>query len=103
MLTMDFAAAKFCRVQPSEDPVGIPQLLGVASAVYEDSIRARLVGAGLSGISRSGVHVLEGMVYRHKPARWLTGELGITKQAESQLLDRLVRDGYLEREANPED
>jgi DNA-binding MarR family transcriptional regulator len=81
----------------------MPELLRAASTAYEKAVRASLAGARCGDIPRSGVHVLEGLVYRGKPAQSLTKELGISKQAESQLFERLVHAGYLERAPDPED
>jgi DNA-binding MarR family transcriptional regulator len=52
---------------------------------------------------RNGPFVLGGMANRGGTAAGLIRELGVTKQAASQLIDTLVLRGYLEREVNPDD
>jgi len=52
---------------------------------------------------RNGPHVLGGMVNHGVAAARLLVELGVSKQARSQLVDTLVVRGYLERADDPED
>ncbi len=52
---------------------------------------------------RNGAAVIGGMGNRDLPAGVLVRQLGVTKQAASQLIDTLVLRGYLHRETDPED
>jgi DNA-binding MarR family transcriptional regulator len=85
------------------DEVVIPALLRAARGSYGNAIRARLAQAGFEDVPRNGAYVLGGMVNHGGSAGGLVRELGVSKQAASQLIDTLVLRGYLEREADPED
>jgi DNA-binding MarR family transcriptional regulator len=52
---------------------------------------------------KNGPYVLGGMANRGGVLADLTRELGVTKQAASQLIDTLVLRGYLDRAVNPDD
>jgi DNA-binding MarR family transcriptional regulator len=85
-----------------EDP-SIPALLRGARGSYGDAIRARLAEAGFDDMPRNGSFVLGGMANHGGSAGDLIRELGVSKQAASQLVDVLVLRGYLDRRVNPED
>jgi DNA-binding MarR family transcriptional regulator len=85
------------------DEVVIPALLRAARGSYGNAIRAQLAEAGFEDIPRNGAYVLGGMVNHGGSASGLVRELGVSKQAASQLIDTLVLRGYLEREADSED
>jgi DNA-binding MarR family transcriptional regulator len=85
------------------DEIVLPALLRAARGSYARAIRARLAELGLEDLPRNGPHVLGGIVNHDGPARNLIHELGISKQAASQLIDTLVIRGYLERASDPED
>ncbi|AHI00127.1 hypothetical protein GCM10010174_82400 [Kutzneria viridogrisea] len=88
---------------PAEDEVVIPALLRAARGSYGHAIRARLADAGFEDVPHNGAYVLGGMVDHGGSAGQLVRELGISKQAASQLVDALVQRGYLTREDHPED
>ena len=77
------------------DEVVIPALLRAARGSYGHAIRARLADAGFEDIPRNGSYVLGGMVNHGGSAGGLVRELGVSKQAASQLIDTLVLRGYL--------
>jgi DNA-binding MarR family transcriptional regulator len=52
---------------------------------------------------RNGSYVLGGMVNHAGSAGDLVRQLGVSKQAASQLIDTLVVRGYLERDVHPKD
>jgi DNA-binding MarR family transcriptional regulator len=88
---------------PDSDEVVIPALLRAARGTYARAIRSRLAAAGCDDVPRDGAYVLGGMANHGGSAGDLIREMGITKQAASQLIDTLVLRGYLERQVNPED
>jgi DNA-binding MarR family transcriptional regulator len=85
------------------DDVAIPALLGAARGSYGHAMRARLAAAGLDALPRNSAYVLGGIVDHGGSASGLVRELGVSKQAASQLIDTLVVRGYLRREADPDD
>lgn len=85
------------------DDVVIPALLRAARGSYGGAIGERLAVAGFGDLPRNGAYVLGGMVNHGGQAAGLVRQLGVSKQAASQLIDTLVVRGYLEREVNPED
>jgi DNA-binding MarR family transcriptional regulator len=85
------------------DAAVIPALLRAARGSYAHAIRARLVAAGFEDMPRNGSYVLGGIVNQGGSAGSLVRELGISKQAASQLIDTLVVRGYLERQTNAKD
>ena len=89
---------------PAEsEAVALPALLRAARGSYGKAIRARLADAGFADVPRNGAFVLGGMVNHDAPAGGLVRQLGVSRQAASQLIDTLVVRGYLERLADPAD
>ncbi len=84
------------------DRRGIPGLLRAARKAYGTAIRQAFADAGFDDIPRNGAYVLA-RVYDDAPFATLTRELGISKQAVSQLIDAMVMRGYLERSPDAED
>ncbi len=85
------------------DGVVLPALLRAARGSYGRAIRAALADAGFEDMPRNGPHVLGGIVNQGVAAGQLVRELGVSKQAASQLIDTLVLRGYLERRPDPDD
>jgi DNA-binding MarR family transcriptional regulator len=83
--------------------VVIPALLRAARGAYGHSVRTRLAAAGFDDMPKNGPYVLGGMANRGAAAGDLIRELGVTKQAASQLIDTLVVRGYVERHTNAAD
>jgi DNA-binding MarR family transcriptional regulator len=91
---------------PVSDQVGevpIPALLRAARGAYGRAVGARLAAGHFSDVPRNGPFVLGGMAAHGVDAVQLIRQLGVSKQAASQLIDQLVLGGYLRRETNPED
>lgn len=86
----------------SQDVV-IPALLRAARGSYGVAIREELYAAGFDDMPRNGSYLLGGMVNHGGSPGGLVRELGVSKQAASQLIDTLVLRGYLERHTNTED
>jgi DNA-binding MarR family transcriptional regulator len=85
------------------EEVSIPALLRAARGAYGHAVSARLAAAEFDDMPRNGPYVLGGMANHGGSAGDLIRQLGVTKQAASQLIDTLVIRGYLERQVNPED
>jgi DNA-binding MarR family transcriptional regulator len=86
-----------------EDEIVIPALLRAARGSYGGAIRRELAAAGFDDLPRNSAYVLGGAANHGIPVGQLTAEIGMTKQAASQLLDALVLRGYLERSTDPAD
>jgi DNA-binding MarR family transcriptional regulator/catechol 2,3-dioxygenase-like lactoylglutathione lyase family enzyme len=78
-------------------------LMRSARGAYASSIRARLHAIGIDDLPRNGAFILAGIDTTGGPRPDLPGELGVTKQAVSQLIDTLVNRGYLERSTDAQD
>jgi len=85
------------------DDVVIPALLRAARGAYGHAIRKALAEGGFDDGPANGAFVLGGMANHEITAGDLIRQLGVSKQAASQLIDTLVLRGYLEREVNPDD
>src|SRR5690349_21190401 len=83
--------------------VPIPALLRAARFAYGAAIRERLAAAGLEDLPRNGPYVLGGMENQGNAPGDLIRQLGVSKQAASQLIDTLVVRGYVERGFDPDD
>jgi DNA-binding MarR family transcriptional regulator len=80
-----------------------PTLMRSARGVYAQAIRAQLHAIGINDLPRNGMFILAGAGTSGGPGPDLPAELGVTKQAVSQLIDVLVNRGYLERQPDPGD
>jgi DNA-binding MarR family transcriptional regulator len=87
----------------ADDEASIPALLRAARGGYGHAIRKELAAAGFDDVPRNGAYVLGGIVNHGGSAGGLVRELGVSKQAASQLIDTLVVRGYLKRSADDED
>jgi DNA-binding MarR family transcriptional regulator len=85
------------------DDIAIPALLRAARGAYGHSIRKALVNGGFDDVPANGAFVLGGMANHEVTPGDLIRQLGVSKQAASQLIDTLVLRGYLAREVNPDD
>jgi DNA-binding MarR family transcriptional regulator/uncharacterized glyoxalase superfamily protein PhnB len=74
-----------------------PTLMRAARGVYAGSIRAQLRALGLDDLPRNGAFILAGIDASGGLRHDLPAELGVTKQAVSQVIDTLVSRGYVER------
>jgi DNA-binding MarR family transcriptional regulator/catechol 2,3-dioxygenase-like lactoylglutathione lyase family enzyme len=80
-----------------------PALMRSARGVYAQSIRAHLEAIGIDDLPRNGALILAGVDTSGGPRQDLPSELGVTKQAVSQLIDVLVNRGYLTRRPTASD
>jgi DNA-binding MarR family transcriptional regulator len=85
------------------DQMGLPGLLRGARTAYRNAIRAAFADAGFDDMPRNGAYVLARVYEDDAPFTGLTRELGISKQAVSQLIDTMVMRGYLDRSPDTED
>jgi DNA-binding MarR family transcriptional regulator len=83
--------------------MGIPGLLRGARQAYGTVVRQAFADAGFEDIPRNGAFVLARVYDGSSEPSVLTRDLGISKQAVSQLIDTMVMRGYLERTPDPED
>jgi DNA-binding MarR family transcriptional regulator len=81
----------------------LPPLLGAARRTYTSAIRAALFGAGFDDVPRRGGSLLGRIARSGHDLRDVAGELAVSKQAASQLVDTLVTRGYVERRPDPDD
>jgi DNA-binding MarR family transcriptional regulator len=85
------------------DDAALPTLLGAARRTYGDAIRRALDAAGMSDLPGRG-SLLVGTIPRGgTPLQVLPTQMGVSKQAVSQVVDALVDRGYLSRAADPAD
>ena len=85
------------------DEVVIPALLRASRGAYGHAVRANLAHGGFDDLPANGPYILGGIANHGGTAGGLVRELGVSKQAASQLIDTLVLRGYLERHPDPED
>lgn len=85
------------------DEFGTPTLMRSARGAYAQSIRAQLQAIGVDDLPRNGAFILAGIDTSGGPRQDLPAELGVTKQAVSQVIDVLVNRGYLTRRPTPGD
>src|ERR1700722_9654783 len=90
-----------------DDDTPIPTLMRGARGAYAQAIRAELEAIGIDDLPRNGVGVLFGTLSSDsgpgERGPSLRAQLGITKQAVSQLVEILVGRGYLVRKDDPDD
>ena len=80
-----------------------PALMRAARGAYAQSIRAQLHAIGVDDLPRNGAFLLAWIDTTGCPRQDLPAELGVTKQAVSQVIDTLVNRGYLIRSPDPGD
>jgi DNA-binding MarR family transcriptional regulator len=85
------------------ESLATPTLMRAARGVYASSIRAELHSIGIDDLPRNGAFVLAGIDGTGGPRGDLPADLGVSKQAVSQLIDTLVSRGYVERSPDPGD
>jgi DNA-binding MarR family transcriptional regulator len=83
--------------------LAFPALLRAARRTYRVAIRAALDDAGCGDLPRNGSFVIGAIARTGAPLSQIITELGVSKQAASQLVDALVVRNYLDRSADPED
>jgi DNA-binding MarR family transcriptional regulator/catechol 2,3-dioxygenase-like lactoylglutathione lyase family enzyme len=88
---------------PGARELATPTLMRAARGAYARSIRAQLHAIGIDDLPRNGAFILAGVDTAGGPRPDLPADLGVTKQAVSQVTDTLVSRGYLERSADPDD
>lgn len=80
-----------------------PILIRLARGAYGRAIRAELHAVGIDDLPRNGPLILARISWAEGDHPDLPVELGITKQAVSQVIETLVTRGYVERRPVPED
>ncbi len=89
--------------QRIEDQITIPALLRAARGAYGEAIRARLADGGFEDLPANGPFIIGGAANHGIAIADLVRQLGVSKQAASQLVDTLVLRGYLDRNVDPAD
>jgi DNA-binding MarR family transcriptional regulator len=84
-------------MDPEREEQATPTLMRAARGAYARSIRAQLHAIGIDDLPRNGAFILAGIDTSGGTTSDFPGELGVTKQAVSQVIDILVIRGYLER------
>ena len=89
------------------DDTPIPTLMRGARGAYAQAIRAELEAIGVDDLPRNGAFVLFGTLGAGsgpgERGPTVAAQLGISKQAVSQLIDIMVMRGYMQRTVDPED
>ena len=85
------------------DRMGIAGLLRMARKAYGNAVRDAFAESGFDDVPRNGAYVLARVYGDSSCFAALIRELGISKQATSQLIDTMVMRGYLERTPDSED
>jgi DNA-binding MarR family transcriptional regulator len=80
-----------------------PALMRAARGTYARFIRAELHSIGVDDLPRNGTFILAGIDATGGSRLDLPADLGITKQAVSQVIDTLVSRGYVTRGPDGED
>jgi DNA-binding MarR family transcriptional regulator/catechol 2,3-dioxygenase-like lactoylglutathione lyase family enzyme len=80
-----------------------PTLMRVARGAYASAIRAELHAIGTEDLPRNGAFILSGIGASDSRRSDLRVDLGVTRQAVSQLIDTLVSRGFVVRTEDPED
>jgi DNA-binding MarR family transcriptional regulator len=81
----------------------LPALLTAARRPYGEEIRRALSGAGFTDMPRAGSRLVGGIARNGPSVGDTAAQLGVSKQAASQLIDTLVLRGYVERRPDPDD
>jgi len=85
------------------EEIAFPALLRAARRAYSTAIRAALADAECADLPRNGPYVVGAIARTGAPLHAIIEELGVSKQAASQLVDTLVERGYLDRSTDPDD
>ena len=88
---------------PEASELPTPTLMRSARGAYARSIRVQLHAIGIDDLPRNGPFILAGIDTTGGPSDDLRADLGVTRQAVSQVTDILVNRGYLERSPDPDD
>jgi DNA-binding MarR family transcriptional regulator len=81
----------------------MPWLLRRVNQRYRNAISAQLIAAGFEDLPPRGYWALTALAGGTEDASQLVGEMGVTKQAISKVVDILVSSGFIDRETNPAD
>jgi DNA-binding MarR family transcriptional regulator len=81
----------------------LPVLLAEGRKTYALAIRRAFAAEGFDDIPKLGPRLLGGMYRFGGQPTDIAGDLGISKQAASKMVDVLVVRGYLDREVDPDD
>lgn len=81
----------------------LTSLLRFARETYVQTMREALKKNGFDDIPKNGIYIVGGIARTGSQHGKIVKELGLTKQAASQLIDSLVERGYLTRTVNQSD
>ncbi|MGH8987497.1 MAG: MarR family winged helix-turn-helix transcriptional regulator [Acidimicrobiales bacterium] len=91
------------RGKPGGAPIPLPWLLRRTSQRYRAAIRDNLVERGFEELPQPGNWALMVLARGATDASQLVGEMGVSKQAVSKLIDALVDGGFVDRKPNDAD
>jgi len=83
--------------------VSLPALLRFARRAFGWDMRQALKQAGCDDMPRNGMFLVGAIARTGSKNAEVVRELGLTKQAASQLVDTLVLRGYITRSPDPQD
>ena len=86
-----------------KDATDIGILLALAYQQFVDELRASLESGGIHDLCRSDGYVLRAVAAGPLTVSELAERLAISKQGAGQIVDDMVRRGYLERRPDPDD
>lgn len=89
--------------QPGGAPTPLPWLLRRTNQRYRAAISRRLAERGFEELPQPGYWALMILARGGTDASRLIGEMGISKQAVSKLVDALVNGGFVDRTPNDAD
>jgi DNA-binding MarR family transcriptional regulator len=89
---------------PANERLSVPALLRAARRTYGQAMADRLETAGFGDIPRDGGYLLQALAAEGvaSPCQ-LSRDTSVTRQAGSQLIDTLLRRGYVRRWDHPQD
>jgi len=91
-------------IRPNDDiPVGFPVLIRFARKTYSWAIRDSLKSKGYDYMPSNSIYILMGIEKYGLGMTNLIKQLGLTKQAASQLIELMVTRGHVNRKSKPGD
>lgn len=103
MTNSPHASSPGAQREPVPAVAHLPWLLRRVNQRYRATIRDRLADSGFSELPQPGYWALMVLARGGTEASHLMGEMGVSKQAVSKLIDVLVTSGFVTRKPNGDD